>query len=212
MIKTNSVLFSLPSSFNDPFDCRFNPPSDKSDVDEFFKAYLEHTFILCLTEDPNNILLWSHYADMHKGLCIGYDFPYQQLLRKEVNGFYLDRMKYLNKIPNVKSYTTEILLNHSKRNRWLRDMVYTKAQCWKYEKEVRIMTSTQNLESRFVGSPGGTINTIVFGAKCPNIEEIKHVIKSSENFHPSYKFISYKYACLNNTSFKLNFLNSQLSS
>lgn len=26
--------------------------------------------IFCLSADPANLLLWSHYADCHKGLCI----------------------------------------------------------------------------------------------------------------------------------------------
>lgn len=30
--------------------------------------------ICCFSENPKSILMWSHYADYHKGFCIGYDF------------------------------------------------------------------------------------------------------------------------------------------
>ena len=29
--------------------------------------------IYCLTPIPNNILMWSHYADNHKGICLEFD-------------------------------------------------------------------------------------------------------------------------------------------
>lgn len=33
---------------------------------------LEQLGVISLTETPRNILMWSHYANQHKGLCIGY--------------------------------------------------------------------------------------------------------------------------------------------
>ncbi|MGY5732340.1 DUF2971 domain-containing protein [Vibrio chemaguriensis] len=30
--------------------------------------------VCCFSEDPKSILMWSHYADYHKGFCIAYDF------------------------------------------------------------------------------------------------------------------------------------------
>ena len=36
---------------------------------EFF---LESKKILCLATEHDNLLMWSHYADSHKGICIEY--------------------------------------------------------------------------------------------------------------------------------------------
>ncbi|RHX83575.1 DUF2971 domain-containing protein [Leptospira stimsonii] len=29
--------------------------------------------ILCLSKTPSNILMWAHYADQHKGFCLGFE-------------------------------------------------------------------------------------------------------------------------------------------
>lgn len=37
-----------------------------------FSSMIENIGIISLTETPRNLLMWSHYADQHKGICIGY--------------------------------------------------------------------------------------------------------------------------------------------
>jgi len=43
----------------------------------FYKDYLksinEEFGIFSLSKSKNNLLMWSHYADSHKGYCIGFD-------------------------------------------------------------------------------------------------------------------------------------------
>lgn len=40
-------------------------------------SYYEGEFkkygVFCASSDCNNELLWAHYADSHKGICIGFD-------------------------------------------------------------------------------------------------------------------------------------------
>jgi len=33
--------------------------------------------VLCLCESPDNILMWSHYADEHRGICLKFDGYYE---------------------------------------------------------------------------------------------------------------------------------------
>ena len=65
-------------ALNDPFELR---PSDKikgarSNQDEFSSlsenSYFDYA-VLSLTETNNNLLMWSHYADQHKGIVIEFD-------------------------------------------------------------------------------------------------------------------------------------------
>ncbi|MFM5554386.1 DUF2971 domain-containing protein [Aeromonas veronii] len=37
-----------------------------------FYSLLSHMGVVSLTETPRNLLMWSHYANEHKGMCIGY--------------------------------------------------------------------------------------------------------------------------------------------
>lgn len=38
-----------------------------------FRGLIENVGIVSLTETPRNLLMWSHYANQHKGICIGYN-------------------------------------------------------------------------------------------------------------------------------------------
>lgn len=69
-ILNEQLWLSHTNSFNDPVD-----PSIKQ-----FKKYKEdYNYLLdsikvgCLTTKNDNTLMWSHYADKHRGICIEYD-------------------------------------------------------------------------------------------------------------------------------------------
>ncbi|MCM1365314.1 MAG: DUF2971 domain-containing protein [Faecalibacterium sp.] len=49
--------------------------SDFAKRDRFYMTYMtEPMRIGCFSEDEKSILMWSHYADMNRGICIEYDF------------------------------------------------------------------------------------------------------------------------------------------
>jgi len=37
--------------------------------------------VSCFTEDNHNLLMWTHYADQHMGICLEYDFIDEGILR-----------------------------------------------------------------------------------------------------------------------------------
>lgn len=83
--------------FNDPFDLvlgEYGPSLSENDAKEFYDImpdcyktgeYYHETYmdiqagarasvaIMCFSETFKNILMWSHYADEHSGLCVGYN-------------------------------------------------------------------------------------------------------------------------------------------
>ncbi len=32
------------------------------------------TYVCCFSKDSHSTLMWAHYADLNKGICMGYDF------------------------------------------------------------------------------------------------------------------------------------------
>jgi len=42
-------------------------------IARLFEKKKQTTFVTCFSEVENNLLLWSHYADKHKGACIGFN-------------------------------------------------------------------------------------------------------------------------------------------
>ena len=83
----NSYLWlAKPSSFNDPFEFLFNLQNISDDNHQKMHRlkivnYMDTFGVMCLSSDTNlnsseHVLMWSHYADIHKGVLLGFDFDY----------------------------------------------------------------------------------------------------------------------------------------
>ena len=55
--------------FNDPFDPYFK----RYDKNLNLIKELKKIRITCFSKEKNNLLLWAHYGDNHKGICLGYE-------------------------------------------------------------------------------------------------------------------------------------------
>src|ERR1035441_3016297 len=61
---------------NDPFELRsvdLSGAGHAAALDQFKAETARDYGLLCFSEEWNNILLWSHYADQHRGVCLGFD-------------------------------------------------------------------------------------------------------------------------------------------
>lgn len=106
---------------NDPFElwCVSQPNRRLRDALRAYKKEMSQKFgLICFSEDWVNPLLWSHYADKHRGMCLGFDV-YSRFLRKVE---YVKERSTL-KLP-LTTETTDRLL-------------WTKYWGWKYEEEWR---------------------------------------------------------------------------
>jgi hypothetical protein len=116
-------------------------------------------FSLSLTNEPLNILLWSMYANSHKGFCIEYDLDILTKYNNAVNKFWI---KYSNKIPVFK---TNLFNGHD--NEIIRHFTGYKSKDWKYENEYRLLYDNfgfQDVEYKAVKS-------IYFGYKMDSREK-----------------------------------------
>lgn len=94
-LRTGAVYFSSPQELNDPFDVRFVERDLRAEQQRFKDERLaegtdgallavammnvferEHragdvkTRVYCLSEIVDSVLMWSHYADSHRGICV----------------------------------------------------------------------------------------------------------------------------------------------
>ncbi|MDD2356451.1 MAG: DUF2971 domain-containing protein [Thiovulaceae bacterium] len=132
---------SHPSAFNDPYDCALhkipNLPSDKKtkkyiEVEQF----IDKKAVICFCENNDNMLMWSHYADYHKGICIGYD---SSIFQKAFTGDEFNLQRYQNI-----SYTHSVNINIDEfdgQQLWceINKLMSTKSIDWAYEKEWRVI-------------------------------------------------------------------------
>jgi hypothetical protein len=63
---------------NDPYEWKcvraLDAPSQWA-LEETEKEVVEKYSVLCYSRSWNNVLMWSHYGDRHKGICLGFDVP-----------------------------------------------------------------------------------------------------------------------------------------
>ena len=174
------ITLTSPSEFNDPFDpflFKFLEFRRKKilqdsvyDIKSLCDAY-EYLKIRCFvrdnkTEDDRmefaykNKLMWAHYADSYKGICIMYRFNSNildsQIVEKKFS--YWHEVKYDElKFKDKGSADTELLFA-------------TKNESWKYENEVRLIHFNADCETKQTQVPlskiSGKIEAVFFGLRC----------------------------------------------
>ncbi|KAB8036631.1 DUF2971 domain-containing protein [Janthinobacterium aquaticum] len=94
------------------------------------ETYLDNTGILSLASSWENILLWSHYANQHKGICIGFDSEKDIFLAAQ-------KVIYSSDFPIIirPDDSPDVMLEKT----FLR-----KSKCWEYEDEWRVLKPTWN--------------------------------------------------------------------
>lgn len=119
----------------------------------------------CLTPVPDSMLMWSHYSDRHRGICLEFDKDSDLIGMGH-------QVRYRDTYP-------ELLPQTAKND--LLELVLTKSKDWSYEKEFRIIASSlegpTKLCDEFVLLPEGALTGIILGCECTNQLEILSIVK-----------------------------------
>jgi len=124
---------------NDPLDCQpillrnAGAEENLASDDPYFREIYDSIGILCYCSGINDPVIWSHYADSHRGIALGFEFKTtdgllkieypKDDLRAHLDGDDLDRWK--------KENYDEALL------KVVSDAFTKKAKSWEYECEYR---------------------------------------------------------------------------
>lgn len=133
VISNQCLKLSLINDLNDPFEliAADLPTSESREEAIKFKNDMASKIgILCFCENWKNPLLWSHYANRHKGVALKFEINDEIALpvRYRKNRFEIDLLaKKYHKQPVSKKETEGI---------WL-----TKYISWNYEEEIRVICS-----------------------------------------------------------------------
>ncbi|MBC8125667.1 MAG: DUF2971 domain-containing protein [Gloeobacteraceae cyanobacterium ES-bin-144] len=116
-------------------------------TDCLWKKEYDDLRILCVCEHHDNLLLWAHYADNHKGAVFQLDCI------KDLDSPLLaaERVRYTNEIPSLATEdewiaTTLGLLPYPEGLDVWRRLVLSKAKGWEYENEWRVVTTRRPYE------------------------------------------------------------------
>jgi hypothetical protein len=134
-IKRNRIKISLMPDLNDPFE-HWTIPLRTPEERKLWKLTVDKigkTFgVICLSEKWHNPLLWSHYADKHQGICLGFDVVGAK-----------DITYRKSKLPYRLDFTKPSAgLSDEKMDK----ILYTKFQDWQYEEEWRVGTGLTSPE------------------------------------------------------------------
>lgn len=112
-------------------------------------AVLSRTGVLCLSQNSDNILMWSHYTNCHKGLVIELDM--------------FEDLEFFISPVRVKYTESYVPTNYFADPRAaVESIISTKSVCWSYEDEVRIIKS--NTTGAVPFNPKA-VRRLIFGCK-----------------------------------------------
>ncbi|MCB0252583.1 MAG: DUF2971 domain-containing protein [Anaerolineae bacterium] len=131
---------------NDPMEGMFHAkPDTKKEYLEKIHEGKRNLRICSFSQDFRNLLLWAHYADGFKGICIEVelnDWPDQEVTNVHYDSY---RLIFSNDQGQYAHYWPTMILKE-------------KNTAWKYEKEIRILTKKE-----FVTFPGVEIKSVLLG-------------------------------------------------
>lgn len=119
-------------------------------LESALEATLVNTHVVCFAERWDNLLMWSHYAQSHAGVCIQYTRQgVSKLIAAALPVHYDDERPVIDLFgdnPAIK----------------MRKILYTKSTVWDYEKEWRLVLHQHDPVQQL---PAGTVSSVYLGAK-----------------------------------------------
>jgi hypothetical protein len=133
-IRDRRLKIALIPELNDPFELLVFASRDLEtrrkfkDVKDRLATYAG---LLCFSGDWQNPVLWSHYAEGHRGLCLGFDV-----------GAELARVTYVRK--RLQANLSALSGNGDDASNEMHKMLTTKFCHWRYEKEYRLFVQLKD--------------------------------------------------------------------
>ncbi len=181
MLIKEKIYFSDVSSLNDPLECPILKLYDKYFKNEIFQGDYEPyicSFVVDTKNKPDDIikntLLFSHYADRHRGICIEYEIDEKLLNQGKI---WHTRVEYSENTPYKQ----------------LDNIAYVfaiKSKKWEYEEEYRFILfghDKEKQQKRGTGvyingiNGGAVVKRIIFGLETPEEDkELLYTLLSDE--------------------------------
>jgi hypothetical protein len=125
IILKNRLYAAKYSDLNDPMEGHYlySPNNSPKEIIEKIKGRKKQLRIVSLSRTSNNYLMWSHYADGHRGIVIGVEINKSKYNVKSV--------KYINKLINLNDIMDVSIKDFAEK------VLIQKLALWEYEQEER---------------------------------------------------------------------------
>ncbi len=161
-IRRRRLKLSKIDDMNDPYEWKCVRSDDKPSqlaLESTEQYIVEKYSASCFSRSWNNILMWSHYGDKHKGICLSFDVP-DEFTRKVM---YVGDLEVTG---NLDALPTE------EKKRIIDKLYETKYDGWSYEEEVRVNGRREEMDEEtgkyFVNfSEHLILKEVIAGARFP---------------------------------------------
>jgi Protein of unknown function (DUF2971) len=137
-IRRQRLKIARISELNDPFEflqVASRNPKTRARYQHVKRALSEYMGLLCFSENWSNPVQWSHYADSHCGICLGFDVASAEM----------QKIRYVkNRIrPNLRAMKAmgDAAVAH------MLDLLTLKFEHWQYEQEHRLFVQLNEKET-----------------------------------------------------------------
>jgi hypothetical protein len=137
-IRERRLKISNMADLNDPFEfvaAETSNPKNRKIINSVRDELAKENGLVCFSRNWRSPVQWGHYADRHRGLCLGFEIPSSVLC--QVN-YIASRMPWPSDSwpwpPGVKQY-------------FFGQLMATKFSHWSYEDEYRLFCSRQSPDS-----------------------------------------------------------------
>jgi hypothetical protein len=147
------LKISTVEDLNDPFELLPFGIADKTKrmaLNNARKIWAATHGMLCFSSDWSDPVIWAHYSDKHRGVCLGFEIP--DVYGTKVN--YIDDRLPLPDRLQLDDATA-----------W----VITKFANWSYEKEIRLFTTLKDQSDGLYFKEFGedlSLTEVIAGARC----------------------------------------------
>jgi len=174
------IRFHRLLSDNEIFDALGN-----GEIAKGIQSFVDEIGILCLTERPDDPLMWAHYSNSHQGICVGYDLELLSNREQPPNPIGQGKVRYSRwPVGAIDAYkAAEKLIDMNKK---VEECLTTKNICWSYEKEVRLILWNGSKQKIQVDKDG--VKEIVFGLRTTESDKsrIKGIYGSTVRYKQSW--------------------------
>ena len=147
-----------------------------------YRFFEESVGVLCLTEQPDDLLMWAHYAAAHEGFVIEFDPNSSFFNQRRSND---DEFRHLRRIIYAEE-RRHLAMGADKDI----SALLTKSSHWAYEKEWRMMVHLIDATKKHTsgsktlhlfGFPADAVKSVILGCRMPpaTMTEIVETVRGS---------------------------------
>jgi len=163
----NSLFLAAPNSFNDPYECPFDERKEEMDK----------MGLTCFSTCGDSIIMFSHYAEEHRGMCLVFDphclGPVKNSQNKELHSS-IRRVFYFDSFPTFDENVEPARIATQKHSHWA------------YESEYRLFAGRPAPSGVYSFDPRAIVG-VIFGSRMIGKNK-KHIYKLSMRRNHPIKF------------------------